>query len=58
MAIVVYSLVLTRALGQAEDAPVVDAADDAAGAENLGAGCACDSVGEGVSLHVQDYLWD
>lgn len=40
-----FGLMLALGLGEQEDAPIGDAADDAAGVEDKGAGCAGDSVG-------------
>ena len=40
-------LILFDGLGEEEAAPVCYAADDAALGEDEGAGCACDSGGEG-----------
>jgi len=45
VALTVCCLMLSRAFWEAEDAPVVDAADCAAAAEDEGASCSCDSIG-------------
>lgn len=39
-----FGLMFARGGGEQEDAPIGDAADDAAGVEDKGAGCAGDSV--------------
>lgn len=39
-----FGLMFARGGGEQEDAPIGDAADDAAGIEDEGAGCAGDSV--------------
>lgn len=45
VAVVVGCALLARGLGEQESAPVCEAADDAAGGEDLVAGCAGDSGG-------------
>lgn len=47
VAAVVAELMLADRFGQEEGAPVCDTADDAAGVEDEGAGCAGDSLGGG-----------
>ena len=48
MPLVVFGALFPRGFGEEEGAPVRDSADDAAGGEDEGAGCAGDSVRGGV----------
>ena len=50
VAVVVGCALLARGLGEQEGAPVCEATDDAAGGEDLVAGCAGDSGGNGVRM--------